>query len=1193
MLSWVYPVSGRSLTPEEPFLAQAEEAYHVVHFPEQGFSMRLPEGWSTNVGNAFGPHLPADTVTLGHTSSSYDVSIVPVALEDWTSEETTDFATALFGTYQGLPDHTDLTFSSSRLRSTQATRAICHEETPDESIKVTSVSEFVLLEDRGYWISTNFYSAPGTSTPLFPEGVERLRVFELAVQSFSPLTVEGNLMATITPEDLRRVTEGTDIWNSPTAIQSAFVWPTSGYIGYLYSPSGHNGIDIWTRKSCDSLSTDRGNPVYAAATGTLDYVYKIPGGAYDGVRINYGTVNDQHTWTHYWHLGSYDPGTGQQTSFVTTGVGSVNSQTKVGYQGNLYRQGNEGGVATTCIHLHVTVANGNVDSAAVDPSPYFGVELREGQSNIGWLDTYVQHPAGAEAPPIGTSCIKPLLRYWNDTAKRHFYTQNWDELGAGTSGWQYEGFEGYVAANANCYVSSASPLYRFWHSTRRKHFYTASPSEREVALQEGFTEQGSAGYVLRNPDGLHHTQPLYRAVQPTQDNHFYTTDWNEIEHAVDHYGYVYEKIAAYVFTAEAMRPPSNDCLDPLLRYWNEDISKHFYTQWWEELGPGTEDGWSFERAEGYVANSSNCYAPGAQPLYRSYHPVQRDHFYTTDWSEMEYAVDHYGFRYEGITGYVLPEANSDYNTRPLYRCYNADQHNHFYTTSWTEVQNAIDQWGYRYERREGYVFSSAALEDNSTSPEPVETSSTIVLDAESGRSSVRLDWSPTNDPTVDSYLISRAIGGSPVFNPLDVVVNTTYSDLAIYTYTGAEYCYRVEALRSDHTAATVSEPNCVRSNEIKVEVPEIRGATGETLIVPVTIQNADELRIADGAIWLNYDDSILELIGVSPAALGAAYDWTYSLVDAGDLRQVRVTPSFEGDMPPLLYGSGALFWFTFDVTGISGTSPLDLQEYADGTGGTFFVLGDSSTSESLLLQDGVFHVDGQYELGDLNGNGAIETVDAKIALQIASGQFAPSALQAEAGDVNGDNVLGAADASMILHRVAGGIWPLPNSTAERSYQETPIVVHLDDAAGLSGAILDVTLSAENMPEWTGAEFIVVYDSDAFEATSDISVTGLARDFTLEYSEPVSGLLHISMASDTPVTGSGELAIISLRSTNDVSEAIVTPITLASAKLNDAAGRDFFTSALQRTVTRENAQLRIEPASRIFLPLILRARFLGN
>src|SRR5262249_27254446 len=106
-----------------------------------------------------------------------------------------------------------------------------------------------------------------------------------------------------------------------------------------------------------------------------------------------------------------------------------------------------------------------------------------------------------------------LYRYWNPTAGDHFYTTNWNELGFGRYGWNYESIQCYVYPGA---VAGAVPLYRYWN--------------------------------------------------PSVGDHFYTTNWNEL--GSGRYGWNYEGIQCYVFPAQT--PGSV----PLYRYWNPNVGDH-------------------------------------------------------------------------------------------------------------------------------------------------------------------------------------------------------------------------------------------------------------------------------------------------------------------------------------------------------------------------------------------------------------------------------------------------------------------------------------------------------------------------------------------------------------------------------------------------------------------------------------------
>src|SRR6185436_607293 len=65
-------------------------------------------------------------------------------------------------------------------------------------------------------------------------------------------------------------------------------------------------------------------------------------------------------------------------------------------------------------------------------------------------------------------------------------------------------------------------------------------------------------------------------------------------------------------------------------------------------------------------------------------------------------------------------------------------------------------------------------------------------------------------------------------------------------------------------------------------------------------------------------------------------------------------------------------------------------------------------------ENGSLSVSSQFGLGDLNGDGIINAVDASLALQVATQQLTPTALQHNACDVNGDRTCDTGDAILIL-----------------------------------------------------------------------------------------------------------------------------------------------------------------------------------
>lgn len=81
----------------------------------------------------------------------------------------------------------------------------------------------------------------------------------------------------------------------------------------------------------------------------------------------------------------------------------------------------------------------------------------------------------------GTSlALAPLYRYFNPSVVDHFYTTNFNELGGGGNGYNYEGIQSFIYPYP---VKGSVPLYRYWQPQVSDHFYTTNPIAMELEQQ--------------------------------------------------------------------------------------------------------------------------------------------------------------------------------------------------------------------------------------------------------------------------------------------------------------------------------------------------------------------------------------------------------------------------------------------------------------------------------------------------------------------------------------------------------------------------------------------------------------------------------------------------------------------------------------------------------------------------------------
>lgn len=483
--------------------------------------------------------------------------------------------------------------------------------------------------------------------------------------------------------------------------------------------------------------------------------------------------------------------------------------------------------------------------------------------------------------------------------------------------------------------------------------------------------------------------------------------------------------------------------------------------------------------------------------------------------------------------------------------------------------------------------------DATNSPQYVAVKLTVLpqeeidLSVASGYTAVQLQWNAYTHPQLAGYRIYRSNEGEDNWSVIDTTTKTFYFDDSPELLVGETYCYGVAAISGAGATLAESSAKCVEFGGTALLIPTVYAVPGTEAVVPVRIGNAQGLQIAAGDIWIEYDSSVITFKDVSSTPMTADYIWSYQdEAISGNVRRVKIgTFNLE---PNVLYGSGALFWLTFDVIGESGdSSAIDLREFISGVGGsTIYTPDNLSMPIALTLDDGVLEVGEGYALGDLNGNGVVETVDAYIALQIAIDKIVPSAAQEAAGDVNGNGRIDTADATMIFHFAVHGEWPTviePLAVVQRSVSDA-VTLSLSNAKGDAGDEIVLTLKGTNLTNWAGGEFSIVYDAAMVDSIASVDGVGLGNDFVVDYNDDGVGSVQIAMMANTAVSGSGNLIQITLRLNKVATNGTTSNVAIASAQLNDLAGRDFETSALQTEIAEESGTITVE-GIKLFLPLL--------
>lgn len=145
---------------------------------------------------------------------------------------------------------------------------------------------------------------------------------------------------------------------------------------------------------------------------------------------------------------------------------------------------------------------------------------------------------------------------------------------------------------------------------------------------------------------------------------------------------------------------------PLYRAASDVLSDRIFTTDANEIEAALATGQYVREAviASVYSNTTGPSVPDAIPLYKLHSVGKTDHFITTSWSEVETAVNTDGYSYQGITAYVYADAEAGCATKPLYRQYNPTTEDHQYSLTQPESTGVNGKNGYFYEGITAHVF---------------------------------------------------------------------------------------------------------------------------------------------------------------------------------------------------------------------------------------------------------------------------------------------------------------------------------------------------------------------------------------------------------------------------------------------------------------------------------------------------------
>lgn len=417
-------------------------------------------------------------------------------------------------------------------------------------------------------------------------------------------------------------------------------------------------------------------------------------------------------------------------------------------------------------------------------------------------------------------------------------------------------------------------------------------------------------------------------------------------------------------------------------------------------------------------------------------------------------------------------------------------------------------------------------------------------------------------------------------------------DSAASLQAGQRYCYRVIPRTSSNQALPASNEACAEMGVVELWIPDVWARAGDKVIVPVNIRNAHGLRIAATDLWLEFDGSVIQPSGIRSTPLTYNYIWRYA-VDVYDVTYRRIKISSIASPAPVLYGNGSLFWLTFTVVGQAGDqTALNLRDYITGIGGSnLYAVGinGDTMAINLRLRAGTLRIAEAQSLGDVDGNGSVGAIDAYLTLQLASGQRIPTPAEQFAADVNGDGRIGAADATMILFYAVHSRWPNPTEQATLS-DANPLTLSLAPVTGAAGQHVTTVLALEPRADLAGADLTLIYDPRLIAAITNVQLHTGQDEFALAFHDDGAGQVRLALARAEATSVQGAWFTLTVQLAEDATIGQTGMLALADARLHDGAGRDFVTSALQRSLSRTAATVTIAPAQRrmlVHLPLVVR------
>lgn len=148
------------------------------------------------------------------------------------------------------------------------------------------------------------------------------------------------------------------------------------------------------------------------------------------------------------------------------------------------------------------------------------------------------------------------------------------------------------------------------------------------------------------------------------------------------------------------------------------------------------------------------------------------------------------------------------------------------------------------------------------------------------------------------------------------------------------------------------------------------------------------------------------------------------------------------------------------------------------------------------------NISGEVLKGDLNGDGAVRSNDALIALRISAGLLEPTPQHLLAGDMNNDGNIRSNDALLILRKSVG------LAPSYGKFLDKKVNISLGKIYGKAGQDIVIPLNIDNGDMVSSGDFVITYD----KSTLRLINISLNDNVLLESNLTESGKLRVSFVS---------------------------------------------------------------------------------